>query len=231
MSAGLSLYFDAMSQPSRAVLILLRANNLPFTPKIINVVKGDQYKPEFKKINPNKKIPVIDDNGFVLFESHAILRYLCNKYNLPDHWYPKDPQKRALVDQYLDWHHTYTRTAAHHFREKYMAPRFGIQIDEKSSAESFKTFQFALKQLDTNFLQSNRFIIGGDKPSIADISAVCELIQLQMVRFDFSPFANVDKWMKDVAASVPAFDEVHKIFYSVRDRELAGLSTAPKAKL
>ena len=36
--------------------------------------------------------------------SSAIMKYLVKKYNLPDHWYPKDHQKRAKVDEYLSWH-------------------------------------------------------------------------------------------------------------------------------
>ena len=44
--------------------------------------------------------------------SAAIMRYLVSKYNLPDHWYPTDPECRAKVDEYLDWHHTNTRAGA-----------------------------------------------------------------------------------------------------------------------
>ena len=44
--------------------------------------------------------------------SAAIMRYLVSKYNLPDHWYPSNPECRARVDEYLDWHHTNTRAGA-----------------------------------------------------------------------------------------------------------------------
>ena len=40
------------------------------------------------------------------------MRYLVSKYNLPDHWYPANPERRAKVDEYLDWHHTNTRAGA-----------------------------------------------------------------------------------------------------------------------
>ena len=58
-------------------------------------------QPEFKKINPFKRVPAISDNGFTLAESHAILRlhlnhvypnrYLCETKKVKDSWYPKDP--------------------------------------------------------------------------------------------------------------------------------------------
>ena len=43
--------------------------------------------------------------NFTLFESHAILRYLCRTFPVASHWYPADIRKKALVDQYLDLHH------------------------------------------------------------------------------------------------------------------------------
>jgi len=44
------------------------------------------------------KIPTIRDGTFVLYESHAILRYLAARENIPEFWYPKDIKARALVD-------------------------------------------------------------------------------------------------------------------------------------
>ena len=44
--------------------------------------------------------------------SAAIMTYLVDKYNLPDHWYPKELQKRAKIDEYLHWHHNYLRWVA-----------------------------------------------------------------------------------------------------------------------
>lgn len=53
---------------------------------------------------------MLDDNGFGLGESHAICKYLIAAHSgVADHWYPADAQKRAKVDEYLDWHHTHTR--------------------------------------------------------------------------------------------------------------------------
>lgn len=46
---------------------------------------------------------------FILSESHAILRYLQKSRKCADHWYPEDIKKRSMVDQYLDWHHTFIR--------------------------------------------------------------------------------------------------------------------------
>ena len=63
------------------------------------VVDTDAYA----KLNPNRKVPVLEDGDLVLYESHAILRYLARKHRqlLPD-----DPRRAAIVDQWMDWSST-----------------------------------------------------------------------------------------------------------------------------
>jgi glutathione S-transferase len=56
----------------------------------------------YHQLNPNRLIPTIDDNGFVLWESLAITRYLCRQYAMGSLW-PEDPQQAALGDQWMDW--------------------------------------------------------------------------------------------------------------------------------
>ena len=64
------------------------------------ILKRDNMKPYYRKIHPDAKIPAIYDskNDIKLFESHAILRYIHESRDVDDHWYPKDPLKRAFVD-------------------------------------------------------------------------------------------------------------------------------------
>ena len=67
---------------------------------------GGQYgvvnSPEFRAMNPNGLVPVIDDDGFVLWESNAIVRYLATKYGTDSLW-PSDVQVRAEADRWMDW--------------------------------------------------------------------------------------------------------------------------------
>lgn len=58
--------------------------------------------PDFLALNPNAMVPVINDDGFVLWESNSIIRYLAARYD-GSHLYPTDPQARARIDQWIDW--------------------------------------------------------------------------------------------------------------------------------
>ncbi len=59
--------------------------------------------PEYRAKNPNKRVPMIEDGDFVLWESNAIVRYLTAKHVPGSNWYPVDPQVRARADKWMDW--------------------------------------------------------------------------------------------------------------------------------
>ena len=67
---------------------------------------GGQYgvvnSPEYRAMNPNGLVPVIDDGGFVLWESNAIVRYLATNYGADSLW-PSDIRVRADADRWMDW--------------------------------------------------------------------------------------------------------------------------------
>jgi glutathione S-transferase len=71
---------------------------------------GMQYgvvnTPEYKKMNPMSLVPTIDDDGFVLWESHAIVRYLAAKHGAGTLW-PAELRQRADSDRWMDWAYTF----------------------------------------------------------------------------------------------------------------------------
>ena len=126
-------------------------------------MKMDQHKPEFKKINPNGKVPAISDKSgqINLFESHAILRYLHQTRSTSDNWYPKDPLKRAKVDEYLDWHHNGLRLGASGYLfHKYLQPFSGKAAPKEAVQESYVIFQKALFLMETYWLKDTPYLNG-----------------------------------------------------------------------
>lgn len=119
----ITLYYAPFSQPSRAILALLTMANIEHEAKVVDLMKGEQNTEEYIKICPTSNVPAITDDDFKLFESHAILRYVCRKHNLFQ-FYPENPQHAAKIDAFLDWHHTGTRQCAIVTREIFFFPKF-----------------------------------------------------------------------------------------------------------
>lgn len=65
---SVKFYMDLMSQPTRALYIFMKRANIPFEQKLISIGKGEQYQDGYEKINPFRKLPAIEHNGFNLIE-------------------------------------------------------------------------------------------------------------------------------------------------------------------
>jgi glutathione S-transferase len=63
---------------------------------------GVVNEPFYRRMNPNGRVPTIEDDGFVLWESNAIVRYLSAKHGAGTLW-PNDPRQRADADRWMDW--------------------------------------------------------------------------------------------------------------------------------
>ena len=100
----LKFYYDLMSQSCRALYIFLKMTSIPFEAKEIALRKLQHFTDEFVQINPMKKVPAIDHDGFRLSESAAIFAYLADRFD-QNRFYPKDPQGRARVDEFNHWQH------------------------------------------------------------------------------------------------------------------------------
>ena len=112
---SLTLYYFPMSQPSRTVLSFLELVGIKHEKKVVDILKGEQKAPEYLKINPNGVVPSIDDDGFKVFESETIIRYLINTRKVGTDLYSPDPKTAALVDRYLPFHHSEIRPACMNF--------------------------------------------------------------------------------------------------------------------
>ncbi|KAG9129012.1 hypothetical protein Leryth_021703 [Lithospermum erythrorhizon] len=224
---SLKVYVDRMSQPSRAIIIFCKANGIDFEEVKIDLAKRQHLTPEFQAINPMKKVPAIVDGRFKLFESHAILIYLASVFpGVRDHWYPSDIFKRAKINSVLDWHHSNLRRGAATFvLNSALAPALGMPLNPIAASEGEKLLSASLAKIESFWLKgSGRFLVGSMQPSIADISLVCEIMQLEVVDEKdrdriLSPHKKVLQWIDDTRkATEPHFTEVHAILRKVKER-------------
>ena len=130
----LKIYGSDLSSPVNKVRFVANYLGLKYDYIIVKLREGEQNKPEFLRINPVGKIPAIDDDGFCLFESNAICRYLADKNQSAI--YPKELKERANVDQWLDFGSMHVGAAVSKVvYNRIFAPMRKIEVDERSIKE------------------------------------------------------------------------------------------------
>ncbi len=92
--------YTAATPNGRKVSIALEELGLDYEVRHVDTSAGEQKEPEFLALNPNHKIPVIDDGGQVIWESGAILLHLGEKHDPEGRILPKDPRQRMEAIQY-----------------------------------------------------------------------------------------------------------------------------------
>jgi glutathione S-transferase len=203
----LKVYGDELSDPTRAVLAFLKLNQVPFEFIFVNLWKGEQLAAEYLQVNPMGKVPAIDDDGFKLAESHAIMAYIHATRRLPDHWYPSEIKARAMVDRYLHWHHSNLRVGEALIFANVIAPALGLSINLEQVSLAQDTFLKSLSMLD-RMLTDHNFLAGAEI-SLADLSAACEIAEHRLRNFDLSHWPYVQEWMARVF-TLPEVQEVHR---------------------
>jgi glutathione S-transferase len=168
-------------------------------------------------------------------ESSAILRYLADKKNVPDHWYPRgDRTLRALVDAAMAWHASTLRIGSMIVVWNLAIVRNLGRQGNHALVEDYgiPTLRSALKDLDAYWLKERKFVAGNDI-SVADLLIACEVEQLCLLdavaaitdgrspsmQTLLDPHQQIQEWLKRVRESCGRqYEEVHKVLRNVRDR-------------
>jgi glutathione S-transferase len=163
-------------------------------------VWGKTRTPEYLEKDPAHLTPLLEEEGLPrgsLWESCAIMQYLCNKHGL-DRFYPTDPGRRAMIDSAM----FYLIGTLYPLVARATYPTLGFpqyagevatsDADDEMKARAQKDSEAAIAEpLDVYrafFLEGKRFI-GGDEPSIADIRLAATLEFLAAIDYDFPTWA------------------------------------------
>jgi glutathione S-transferase len=128
---------------------------------------GGLDDPQFLKMNPHGRVPVIDDAGTVVWESHAILRYLAARYGAGSFW-SDDPATRSLADRWMDWAQTSLQPdfLVGVFWAFYRTPEADRDMEKVSAKIASCARHMSL--LDTVLAESG--FVAGDAMTLADIA-------------------------------------------------------------
>ena len=192
----MKLYNVAYSGNSYKVRLLLSQLGIPCEIIEIDILKGESRTAEFLKINPNGRTPVLDDNGFVVAESNAILAYLARGTKL----LPEDRKKFALVFQWMFFeqysHEPYIATSRFWIQHKSDSPEKAALLASKRDGG-----WAALKVMEEH-LGKNHFFVG--HYSIADIALFAYTHVAHEGGFPLDDFPKIRAWVERIK-SQPGF--------------------------
>lgn len=146
--------------------------------------------PEYRRMNPNGLVPVIDDDGFLMWESNAIVRYLAAKH-APGMLWPDDLRRRADIDRWMDWQATgFTPAMRDAFLQLVRTPpaRRDAAAIEASRAAAEKGAAVLDAQL------GGREFVAGDSFSPADIVLGCAAHRWLNLPLRREPRPHVERW-------------------------------------
>jgi glutathione S-transferase len=219
----MKLYMHPVSMTSRPVRLFVAESGIQLDEEVVDLFTGAHYQEPFTSINPNRMVPVLEDGDMRLTESSAILKYLAEKTNSPA--YPKDLKQRAKVNEVMDWFNTnFYRDYAYGMIYPQVFPHHKRPTDDVQKA----TVDWA-KERVTGWLQLlNDYWIGpkkqyltGDQITIADYFGIALLTLGEVVRCDFSPYPNVQRWignMKKLKSWPKVNEALYGLAQSVKDQ-------------
>jgi glutathione S-transferase len=153
---------------------------------------GVNNTPEYKAMNPNGLVPTINDDGFILWESQAIVRYLSRKHGLGSLW-PVDPKTCADADRWMDWYATMPWPSLQPIFWNLVrtAPE---QRNMTLVAELTKKVNGAMATLDAHL--AHRSYVTGETFTMGDIPLGCAVMRWLNLPVTREPQPNVDAYYK-----------------------------------
>jgi glutathione S-transferase len=174
-------------------------------------VWGKKDEPGFVQKDPAQLTPLLEEQGLPrgsLWESCAIMQYLCNKHGL-DRFYPTDPAERAMVDSAMFYlvgtiyplvaRATYPTLGFPQYAGEVATSAAGDDMKAQAQKDAEAALAHPLEAFRAHFLEGRRFI-GGDEPSIADIRLAVTLEFLRAIDYDFPAWA--EEYMSAVESAL-----------------------------
>ncbi|KAF8875523.1 glutathione S-transferase [Infundibulicybe gibba] len=165
----LKLYGSPRSTCTRRVGTVLYEKKVPFILVPVDMTTGQHKDPDYVKIQPFGQIPYIDDDGFILYESRAICRYICAKYpNQGTPLLPTDPKANALFEQAASIEYSnFDPAASGAAFEKVFKPMRGGVPDEAVYNRLIATLTSKLDAYD--IILGKQKYLAGDEITLADL--------------------------------------------------------------
>lgn len=187
----LQFYYSRLSVNARRVWVTLLEKNLEFEPVLMKL-NGDQFEPEFLKLNPFHHIPVLIDNDFKVFESLAILDYLEAKYPVPS-FMPTEANSIAKV-------RTIELVTVNELPPAsivLMKDMLDIAVEDKQIEKAKQTMAITLQYFEDNLEEDNSYFIR-EQFTYADIVAGTAVASIPTLGISLDSYPQVSKWLANL---------------------------------
>ena len=173
----------------------------------VDIANGATRTPEFAALNPNRRMPVLDDDGFVLWESNAIMQYLAAKKPASGLW-PTEPRRQADVSRWQSWELAHWDPACGTLIfERFIKKVLGLgQPDAQEIERGELRFHACAAVLD-GWLHDREWL-AGDGLTLADVSVGAWLSCSELGRLPVDGYREIARWHRALAA-LPAWQRAY----------------------
>ncbi len=192
----LKLYNVPLSGNCHKVRLMLSLLGVEYEKVPVDMANGAHKKPDYLAINPLGKVPAVDDNGTIIWDSQAILVYLARKYGSTD-WYPDDAEGQAEVQKWLALAANEMFNGPAVARAIIIFNRDGDHAGAKAAAEA------TLGVLE-GWLQEHEWLACG-RPTIADIAVYPYAAMAWEGHVNMDAYPALNAWIKRVEA-LPGYE-------------------------
>ncbi|XP_069360309.1 glutathione S-transferase 1-like isoform X2 [Maniola hyperantus] len=191
----LTLYKTDASPPARAVMMVADILGVKYDSYDINPVMREQDTPEMTQKNPMRTVPYMEEDGFCLADSHAIMLYLFDKYGTAEHsrLYPTDKRKRATINQrlFFDCGVLFQRLRS------VMALTYTGRLTELSKS-MIRNIDDAYRMLEAYL--SDTLYLADEVVTLADISVITTMSTLHgLLPIDEKKFPKLNQWYNNMS--------------------------------
>ncbi len=191
------LYHHPLSSNSRRAA--MAAAHLGLSAELIKIdlERGEQRSPQFLALNPNGMVPVLEDNGFILTESHAIMLYLADK--APGHAaYPEDARARADIHRWVFWNAQHFQPTVSIFVwENLVKGMIGQGPADPAQIRRGEDLLERYAPVLDGHLAQRRWVCG-DSVTLADLALGATLLAAAPANVPLAPYADLLAWFARV---------------------------------
>jgi len=193
----MKLYYHPASTTSRPLMLFAAENGIKMDMQVVDLFTGEHYQPPFAEgINPNRQVPVLEDDDFRLTESATILKYLAVKTKSP--LYPEGLKERARVNERIDWINTqlnrdlcyglvYPQAFPHHKRPSDEHQKGTLSWSKERAAGWFKV-------LNDHIIGKNEYLCG-NQITLADYYGASFVATSSIIGSDLAAYPNIKRWL------------------------------------